>query len=243
MMRAARLTSMVQALARNVPGLTDNLRGRARWVARAIEGEVEYKTVDAMFRMIWRAVRELYNNQIGYDAFIDRMSDILPQQLRKAWNAGMRVNGLDPQRDMTPEWEAVYQEYVIGQFAWVDRLASDIVAARVAQSGTDALRVRANMWANRYNECRDLASITTSASNTNYVWVLGEAEHCDTCLAIAGTVASAAQWEMAREAGLFPKSPKLQCRGYNCKCRLERTDKRRSPKAIDAIITQALLIQ
>jgi len=236
-----KIASLVSA---SSPDIVEHLRGKARWIGRAsLPEQDEVKTTEQMFRMVWKAVRELYEAKIVYDAFIDRMSDIIPQQLRKAWNAGMRANGLDPARDQTPEWEAVFIEFVVGQFEHVDRFAADIVAARVAQSGTAGLRMRANMWANRYNECRDLATLTTARREDNLIWVLGEAEHCPTCLAIAGTVAGRDDWEIARDAGLFPKSGKLKCKGFNCKCRLEKTKQRKSPRALDAIITIALEMQ
>lgn len=209
-------------MARREPRIIPHLRGRARWIARASETEDAIKTTDAMQRMIWRAVRELYTAKIGYDEFIDRMSDILPQQLRRAWNAGMRVNGLDP-RDQTPEWEAVYQNFVVGQFAFVDAFARDIVAARVQQSGTDALKQRVTMWANRYNECKDLAAVTTAERNQRYMWVMGQTEHCTTCLTLSGTVATAADWQAAAARGIFPKSQALECHGYRCQCRLQKT--------------------
>jgi hypothetical protein len=217
--------SVVSATAATMPGLAEHLRGRARWMARAIEPEHALKTTEAMFRMVWRAVRELYNNELGYDAFIDRMSDILPQQLRRAWNAGMRVNGLDPMTDNRPEWEAVFQEFVVNQFTFVDGFARDIVTARQAQAGTAALRSRVEMWANRYNECKDLATATTAEDNQRLEWIFGDTDHCTTCQALNGIVATAREWRQAAGRGIFPKSKALECHGYRCQCRLQKTAK------------------
>jgi hypothetical protein len=49
-------------------------------------------------------------------------------------------------------------------------------------------------------------------------WVLGEAEHCDTCRSLAGQEAKPARWFL--DNGYVPGKPgaNLDCGGWNCRC-------------------------
>jgi hypothetical protein len=53
-------------------------------------------------------------------------------------------------------------------------------------------------------------------------WRLGRTEkHCRTCLSLDGQVQPVAEYI---KAGLVPRSPNLECKGFNCDCRLELTN-------------------
>ena len=215
-------------------------------IHQAIKSAIDYlsawevKTFDFFLRVLSRDVRALYTGKIGQDEFIDNLAGLLEQQLRRAWNEGMRENGLDPARDMTPEWEQVYQDIVANEFTHVDQFAADIVAARESESGTDALLARANLWANRYNDVVNQSMLTTAPgqgtdNEARYVWVYGDTEHCETCAALNGIVATASAWA---ESGYRPQSPPndaLECGGWRCQCRLELTDDEPTPGGIPSV--------
>ena len=200
--------------------IADAMRYLAAW---------EIKTFVYFLRVLSRDVRALYADKISEREFVDNLAALLEQQLRRAWNEGMRNNGLDPQRDMTADFEAAYQEIVVSEFAYVDQFAADIVAARDAQSGTDALLARAGLWANRYNDTVNQSMLITAPgqgteNEARYKWVYGDTEHCETCAALNGIVATASDWAASGYKPQSPPNDLLECGGWRCQCQLELTD-------------------
>lgn len=91
---------------------------------------------------------------------------------------------------------------------------------------------RLRMWANRYPAVFDQAKIHFGGKR-RLGWQLGFAEHCETCVALSKIVAWAKEWEAS---GIRPKSDRLACHGYNCKCAMVEVKKRRSPRAFERIM-------
>ena len=195
------------------------------------------KTYGYMLNHVDKLARDLYSWSITRDQFVDSMADLIEQQLRRAWNEGMRNNEFDPQTDMTDELEQIFQELVTDQFNYIEGYADAIVQGAKNESGVDQFRARATLWANRYNEMVDISQRTTANNGDKYEWVLGATEqHCDTCYRLNGIVAFASEWE---SLGVHPQGAPndlLECGGWRCDCSLNLTDKRRSPKAFDVIV-------
>lgn len=195
------------------------------------------KTYGYMLDHVDKYARDLYSGNMTRDQFVNSMADLIEQQLRRAWNEGMRNNELDPQTDMTDEWEQVYQELVTDQFNYIEGYADAIIQGAKNESGVDQFRARASLWANRYNETVDISQRVTADKGDKSQWVLGETEqHCDTCYRLNGIVAYTSEWE---ELGVHPQGAPnelLECGGWRCDCSLVPTDKRRSPKAFETIM-------
>jgi hypothetical protein len=104
-------------------------------IHRAIDALQAVKTYAFFQRVLSRDVRALYADRITRAEFVDGLADLLEQQMRRAWNEGMRANGRDPARDMTDEWESIFQELVVEQFALVEQFADAIVNGRLAELG------------------------------------------------------------------------------------------------------------
>ena len=85
------------------------------------------KTYGYMLNHVDKLARDLYSGSSTRDQFVDSMADLIEQQLRRAWNEGMRNNELDPQTDMTDEWEEIFQELVTDQFNYIEGYADAIV--------------------------------------------------------------------------------------------------------------------
>lgn len=202
----------------------DNLKS----VLRLITGELIYiytgvKTVDYYQRVLWGNVRDLYNDKMSEDAFIDDLVRLIDEQLRRAWNQGMRENDLDPERDMTPEWEDHLQEIMTNELDYVETFARDIREAADNGEQVDQFRSRVDIWTNRYNEVVNDAKVTTRPED-RFKWVFGDTIHCSTCAALNGIIATAKQWD---ESGYKPQSPpndKLECGGWHCQCQYEYTE-------------------
>lgn len=191
------------------------------------------KTSEYFDRVLGTWVYDLWNSEITQDEFVDKMADLIEQQMTRAWNEGMRANGLNP-ADITPEQQAELQNIISDEYMFVDRFAADIVAGRggsVAQ-----FQSRASLWSNRYNDTVNEAKLSTAEPKDKLIWVYGDTEHCETCAQLNGIVASANEWE---QSGIRPQSPpndNLTCGGWKCQCRLEPTERRRSPKALDTLM-------
>ena len=187
------------------------------------------KTVSYYTRVLSRDIRRLYNGDIDTNAFTDNLSGYVERQLRRAWNEGMRANGFNPANDMTPEWEAVYQQAVVDEYEYIDRLADQIIEAKRAGKSIDPFLSRAELWANRYTEIVNRAMAETGLDEL-FEWELGATEkHCTeeddpqyNCSDRAGLVKTGAEWK----ADVMPQSRLLGCNGYRCDCRLVKRGSR-----------------
>ena len=126
------------------------------------------KTVDWYERAMWKGVRELYDGAISTYEFESLMIDIISNQLRRAWNEGMRELGLNPEEDQTMEGEMFLQNLMAEELVHVGPLAVDI-RAEVSLTNPDItqFRNRVQMWANRYNDTVNQA-IAFYSNNEHY---------------------------------------------------------------------------
>lgn len=74
---------------------------------------------------------------------------------------------------------------------------------------------RARMYSSSLGKLRELFKLKDYDEDQMLKWVLGEAEHCDDCVSLDGTVRSAKTWAMT----IYPRSGGTQCIS-NCKCDL-----------------------
>jgi len=175
------------------------------------------KTVGYYTRVLVRDIRRLYNGEINTNLFVDNLAGYVERQLRRAWNEGMRANGLDPAKDMTAAWEQIYQNAVVSEFAYIDNLAEAILEAKRNGTSIDPLIARAELWANRYTDLVNQALAETGKGNL-FKWEFGATEeHCDDCLNRAGQVKTGQEWQ----DDILPQSHDLACGGWRCDCRLQ----------------------
>lgn len=195
------------------------------------------KTTGYMLRVINALVRDLYNGVIESDEFNSEMADLIENQFKRAFNEGMRNNGLDPQKDVIPEWEAEYQRMVTDQYSFIEKFANDILKGKENESGKDQFLSRADLWANQYESVVNESQMITADNKAKFEWVLGATEeHCGTCSRLNGIVAWAEEWE---QAGYHPQRPPnglLECGGWRCDCSLVPTDKRRTANALTVLL-------
>ncbi len=197
------------------------------------------KTVAFYQRSIETLVRDLYR---GGDlaTFEDSLVELIDQQLDRAWREGMRLNDLDPAKDMTPEFEAELEDiklreldYVTGFGEAVQDAAQRDEASETPNASLQGLYVRGNIWSNRYTEVVNTAALVTAEPKDRLEWIYGDTEHCETCAALNGIVASKEEWD---DLGIVPQSPpneSLACGGWHCQCELRPTDKKRSRNRLE----------
>jgi len=181
------------------------------------------KTVAYFQRALNRAVLDFYRDDITAFDFVDTMIRLIEDQFRRAWNEGARAVGYDPE-DMTFDDQFTLLSRIEREKEYILDFAGAIENARLNEQPVGPLQARVPMWANRYNEVVSYSQ-TYFGKLERFEWVLGPTEHCDSCLTLAGTVATGQQWVDARATGIYPQSNQLQCGGYNCQCELRKTDK------------------
>ena len=171
------------------------------------------------------AVRDFYNGEMDAFAFIDKQVYLIQEQFQRAWNEGMRALNLDPKEDMEPEWQEVLDDRIQQEIDAIEGFAGDIEAAAADKENNPIapLLARVSMWSNRYNELVSLAVATCGRNKLE--WVMGDTEHCETCLRLSGVVDWSDNWY---DSGYLPQSNILACHGYNCQCSLVPTTKRRT---------------
>jgi hypothetical protein len=209
-----------------------NLVNAVRRIVDALEGgdpiSESIKTEAYYNRVLDRNIRQLYAGKMSEREFTDSLVDVIDAQFDRAWNEGMRDNGLDPAKDMTDEWAKILDERKVQELPYIEGFASDIAAAGKAGDPLDPLFTRADIWSGRYNEVVDLARVTTRPDD-RFKWVYGDTEHCTDCERLNGIVATGKDWG---ESGWAPQSQDLECHGFNCQCRLEPTDDPLTPGGI-----------
>lgn len=192
-------------------------------IRAAIHKYTPTKTVGTYDRQIWRAMRDLYSGDTDVFDFIDDLVSMIDNQFERAWRQGSRDVGVDP-RDWTDADIFTLAERIAAEREHILTLAEDVEAARLSGAPISSLRHRAELWANRYTDVVNEARIYFGEMQ-KLEWVLGPTEHCDDCLRLVGTVASAKEWDAS---GWKPQSSRLQCGGFRCRCQLVPTDKRRT---------------
>ena len=198
--------------------------------------DLKQNTVDAFFRTMWTATKELFSNRAVFQ-FESVMLNLIEQQYKRAWREGMRTLNLDPLADMTPDADAILQDTILAEYDHVGKYAQDVVTAAYAHSGFEQFRVRVSMWANRYNQMREMAIRFFSDVQQRLQWVENDTiEKCPVCVRLDGIVAYAQEWDALNVHPQHAPNPYLVCGGWNCKCTLEPTTQRRTARAFDVIM-------
>lgn len=195
----------------------------------------EYKTYDYFLSQIRGLVKGVYGGFIAGE-FIDAMANLISGQLTQAYQQAFEDQGYTD--FILPEYlQTSLTEAIAYQYNFVDQYYRDIVDARIDGTSVEPLLQRAAMWANRWNEgYNEAVKLITAENGGNMIWQYGEAEHCDTCRALNGIVAGAKEWEIAGVKPQNAPNPLIDCGGWQCKCSLTATTRRRSPKALDTIL-------
>ena len=199
------------------------------------------KTAAYYLQVITRLVRTLYHGDIDLLQFTQIFGDLVQAQLTKAWADGMQANGLDPTTDMTDELQAQLDKIILDEKVNITDFADEIVqASNLTGEPLAPLLARVDMWANRYDDVVNQATIATAAMKDKLVWVYGDTDHCSECEQLNGIVAYASEWQRAQVAPQQPPNDALTCGGWRCQCHLDPTTDRHTVNALDKIIAIAL---
>lgn len=178
------------------------------------------------FRQNIRAlVRGLWTGNIGLADFIDGMELAIRTQITIAWNEGAKECGILPD-ELTVDEINKRAEFIDNQIGYVPGFAEAIADGSKANKGKlTPLFQRAELWVNRYNEARTFGA-AMACGDAKREWRFGDTKHCKTCAGFNGRVYRYSTW---LQHNALPQNSNLACRGFNCRCRLESTDKRVTP--------------
>jgi hypothetical protein len=151
-----------------------------------------------------RAVRAILRTEVvaqGRKAYIDGLRDGDADSL-EIDKTGERIIG---------RWRAQQLQFVND---FVDKLFKD-------EFTNAQLQQKAQQWVNKSINPLYYAGMEQGNVNQQYMWVVNPAkEHCKTCLKLNGQVHKLKEYI---KRGLLPQSPKLECGGWECGCKLVKS--------------------
>lgn len=163
----------------------------------------------------------------NYQLFAIGMAYEIRTHLTEAFLQGFAAMGFSP-NEISGLEEQELQNIINNEMFYVVRLGNAVIAARDAGHLLSDLYPRIEVWANRYTDVHNRAQLL-AGNDQKMIWILGDTEHCDSCLKLEGKVKRASFW---REWNVHPQSPPnkfLSCQGWNCGCSLEPTTKPLTP--------------
>lgn len=167
-------------------------------------------------------VRSFWGGVMSIDDFFALYQNAIRRELTVAWREGAATCGIAPD-EFTNEENIALDSLIVGEGTYIFPFALDIEAGSKAEGGLlTPLLKRVDMWANRWTEART-RGLTMACGNKKLRWDLGEAEHCSSCLKLAGKVKRASWWH---ENGIIPRkagATYLECKGFKCQCELNET--------------------
>ncbi len=141
---------------------------------------------------------------------------------RRALIDGMRDGGIELP-EITKNEENLLGKWRAQQLPLINKFADSVFK----EDQTDArLRNRAQMWVNKSINPLYYEGLAIANKEQNFMWIMDPIkEHCSTCLRLNGQVHKMKDWIAST---FVPQSPTLECKGYNCGCKLILTDQKAS---------------
>ena len=186
---------------------------------------IAVKTLEQYTRQLRQYARDYYTGKIDDGAWLDKSLEAVTGQMGRAWREGIRSNGVE---EMDEEMQAQLDEIIKSEQDHLTNLADLINKQREADAGMDAINARVETWAARYTDVVNRAKLASSKNNWRFEWIYGDTEHCATCEKLNGTILKAWEWEESEFHPQRPPNEMLDCGGWKCKCKLERTKKKRT---------------
>jgi hypothetical protein len=179
-------------------------------------------TADTYRSAIEDVARRFYSGG-SRDSFNMGLRNVIRMGLRDAFLLGAKDIGILEEDLIQADWDDL-QAIIEREQGFVASLADFIRQGQAAGTPFPDLGYRIDMWGNTFDDVRSQAK-TILGKNEKLEWVLGDAEHCDSCARLSGIVKRASFWKDHGVQPRNPKNEKLICEGYNCQCTLQPTDK------------------
>ena len=170
-------------------------------------------TISDFTKRFKRTVNSFIGNKISNFLARQSLRATLNQEGRKAFIDGLKVAG-GTEDEITNEDEITLTRWANDQSDYITRFLGEITDGKITKSNVDN---HVNMWINKSLQDAYHKGMEKAGKNKFFIWVYGATEHCPTCLRANGQIHRFKAWA---NAGVLPQSSALQCKGYNCKCRL-----------------------
>jgi len=140
----------------------------------------------------------------------------------RAFRDGLEYGGVDVD-DADSNDERTIQRLLAEQSPYVSKFTNEIVNG---DGITDPqAKQKAIMWFNKSIDPFYQAGLMSADANGMYTWRLGNTDHCSTCSSMAG---QRHRLKYYLNSGIYPRSPRLECGGFNCQCSLLKDDSLRN---------------
>jgi len=180
------------------------------------------------------AVRGLWTGAFDDVQFYDAMLVTIRQHLTQAWHEGAAECGILP-AELTQDERRALERAIRYEEQWIDGLADATMENSRENGGLlGPLFSRLEIWIGRWSGVKSEA-MAMACADKKLKWVLGETDHCRSCLALSGKVKRASFWY---ERGILPRvhgATYLECNGFRCQCALVPTSDRASPGPLPSL--------
>lgn len=137
---------------------------------------------------------------------------------RRAYLDGLEAGGVD-KVETSDEDLAEIASIAASQSIYVTNVGEAIYADNTVSEAEAAGKPQ--LWWNKSIMPFYQAGLESADKNGMYEWKLGQTEeHCSTCIRLNGQVHRLRNWV---DRGWLPQSSKLECGGWRCDCRLDKT--------------------
>lgn len=184
-----------------------------------IEGEKALGTTQEQFEA---AIGDLFAGAVAGDLKRQRFGivarGLIASYGAKAYRDGLRAGGVDP-AEISDEELAEISRLAAEQSVYVTNVGTAIYKDE-AVSPAQA-EGKPQLWWNKSIIPFYQAGLASADKNSMYEWFLGATEeHCSTCSRLNGQRHRLRDWI---KRGLMPQASKLECGGWLCDCRVEKT--------------------
>ena len=176
-----------------------------------------FGNTSADFEQRFLSVSErISNGELTVQQGESQLLSLLLTSGRQAYLDGLELGGVNELDDTD---EAEVQSFVADQVGFVENYANGIANDKPTR---EVLEGRTALWVNKSLTQMYNAGRVSADNNGYYVWELGATEkHCEDCQRLAGQVHRFKEWY---SRGWLPQSDRLSCQGFQCDCRLKKTD-------------------
>ncbi len=174
-------------------------------------------------RNIRASVRGLWTGALSFEQSLRTFRTTIERSIEQAWREGAQECGIQPDELTVAELTA-RDEFIFEQNELAPNFLNVVRSQSKANGGKlTPLLSRAEMWTNQYSSAKQQSEALACADDKR-VWRVGRTEHCKTCLGLNGQVRRLSFWKN----NVLPRNApneKLICKGFNCQCTLQKTNK------------------
>jgi len=185
-------------------------------LVKSASGLVVQKQGDEYLRQLRAIAFALFNGDISVPAFETGMKNLIEDNFFAAWadGAGLAIE------DIAASDVQIILSQIKTEKRYVAKLAEHFIQ-NVGEAETyDKLLERLDPWSNAWERVKNIAKVKT-APETNFRWEIDPTkDNCFDCLSLDGLVKSGDEWF---NSGVYPRSRRLECKGFYCGCQYIET--------------------